>query len=394
MAMNLDEQTKILITCGPSLEPYLQEEVEALGFTVDSSHHGGVDITGSLRDCMKLNLHLRTAYNVLYLLRKFKCASPDNLYEQVSQVAWEDMIGEDEYISIVARTDTPSIDNTMFAAVKVKDAIVDRMMQKTGSRPDSGKEKTNFVFHLYWKQEDAWLYLNTSGKKLSDRNYRKIPFSAPMRESLAAAVVMATGYDGTMPLVNPMCGSGTLAIEAALIASGRAAGSLRGNFGFMHLKGFDPEDFKAVRKAGSKSSRQKKKAPKVAPIIATDINETAISVARRSAITAGVDHLIDFQVCDFADTPMPEEGGIVILNPEYGDRMGEEAELVATYKRIGDYFKQSCAGSTGYVFTGNMALAKKVGLRTSQRLVFLNGGIDCRLLKYELYAGTRELPKE
>ena len=239
--MNLNNEATILITCAPSLEGYLEAEVEGLGYSVNSSHHGGVEITGTLEDCMRLNLHLRTAYNVLYLLRKFKCLQPDQLYYNVSQIAWEDMIPVDEYISIVTRVNTPSIDNTMYAGVKVKDAIVDRIMQETGKRPNSGKERNNLVFNLYWKDDRAWLYLNTSGKKLSDRNYRKIPFIAPMRESLAAAVVTETGYDGTVPFVNPMCGSGTLAIEAALLACDRPAGSLRGNFGFMHLKGFDDE---------------------------------------------------------------------------------------------------------------------------------------------------------
>ncbi|KKL55872.1 hypothetical protein LCGC14_2251080, partial [marine sediment metagenome] len=204
--MDLNNKTTILITCGPSLEEYLQGEVEGLGYVVNSSHHGGVEITGTLDDCMRLNLHLRTAYNVLYLLRKFKCLQPDQLYYNVSQIEWEDIIPVDEYLSIVTRVNTPSIDNTMYAGMKTKDAIVDRIMQETGKRPNSGKERNNLVFNLYWKDDRAWLYLNTSGKKLSDRNYRKIPFIAPMRESLAAAVVTETGYDGTAAFVNPMCG--------------------------------------------------------------------------------------------------------------------------------------------------------------------------------------------
>ncbi|HEG43405.1 MAG TPA: class I SAM-dependent RNA methyltransferase [Phycisphaerales bacterium] len=388
--MDLNNKTTILITCGPSLEEYLQGEVEGLGYVVNSSHHGGVEITGTLDDCMRLNLHLRTAYNVLYLLRKFKCLQPDQLYYNVSQIEWEDIIPVDEYLSIVTRVNTPSIDNTMYAGMKTKDAIVDRIMQETGKRPNSGKERNNLVFNLYWKDDRAWLYLNTSGKKLSDRNYRKIPFIAPMRESLAAAVVTETGYDGTAAFVNPMCGSGTLAIEAALLACERPAGSLRGNFGFMHLKGFDDEKWQAIRREATKSKRQRKNAPVIAPIIATDISEGAINIARRSAITAGVDHLIDFQVCDFADTPVPEGEGVVILNPGYGERMGEESELETTYKKIGDFFKQSCKGYTGYIFTGNPKLGKKVGLRTSKRTIFFTGKIECRLLKYELYGGTRK----
>ncbi len=227
--------------------------------------------------------------------------------------------------------------------------------------------------------------MNTSGRKLADRNYRKIPHKAPMQETLAAAVIMATGYDGSVPLVNPMCGSGTLAIEAALIASGRAPGLLRGNFGFMHHMGFDADAWKTMR---IEAKKIRNKGP-IAPIIATDIDERAIWAARKNAETAGVHHMIQFDECDFAATMIPPEDGIVILNPEYGERLGETSELEGTYKRIGDFLKQSCAGWTGYVFTGNLDLAKKIGLRISRRLEFMNAKIDCRLLKYELYRGTR-----
>ena len=364
-----------------------------MGHTVESMHPGGVEIKGSLVDAIRLNLYLRTAYNVLYLLKQFTCDSPDKLYKAVASIGWEDIIPSDEYLSVVSRVDTSSIDNTMFASLKVKDAVVDRIMKKTGSRPDSGKERTAVVIHLYWKGDRAWLYLNTTGQKLTDRGYRKMPFKAPMRESLAAGVVMATGYDGAVPLINPMCGSGTLAIEAALIAARRPVGLLRGNFGFMHLKGFDAEMWRTMRNDAAKAGKKEAKRNSVAPIIATDISKDAIFAARKNAMTAGVDHLIDFAVCDFAETQVPEGEGIVLVNPEYGVRLGEIRELTKTYERIGDYFKQKCGGNTCYIFTGNMPLAKKVGLRTSRRIPFFNGDIECRLLKYEMYAGTRKQGK-
>jgi putative N6-adenine-specific DNA methylase len=208
-----------------------------------------------------------------------------------------------------------------------------------------------------------------------------------MRESLAAGVVMATGYDGTAPLVNPMCGSGTIAIEAALIAARRAPGLLRTNFGFTHLKCFDENLWRTIRNDAAKEGRKLAKKNRPARIIATDISPDAIVAAQKNAMTAGVEHLIDFSVCDFADTSIPDEKGIVVVNPEYGVRLGEIERLEDTYNRLGDFFKQKCPGWTCYIFTGNLALAKKVGLRTSRRTAFFNADIECRLLKYDMYEG-------
>lgn len=393
-ALDIQQKNTILITCGPGLADYLRPEIEALGHTVESTHPGGIEISGSLQDAMNLNLHLQTAYNVLYLLKQFNCTSPNDLYKEVSSIPWEQIIPPEEYLSVVSRVDTPSIDNTMFASLKVKDAVVDRMVKKTGSRPDSGKERNAIVIHLYWRDDRVWLYLNTSGTKLTDRGYRKLPFKAPMRESLAAGVIMATGYDGSVPLVNPMCGSGTLAIEAALLAAKRPVGLLRSNYGFMHFKDFDADNWKTMRTEAAKAGKKLAKNNPVAPIIASDISTEAIWAAKKNALTAGVDHLIQFHVCDFNDTPFPEDKGLVVINPEYGERMGELRKLETTYNQIGDFFKQKCAGYTCYLFTGNPQLGKKVGLKTSRKIPFFNGNIECRLLKYDMYEGTRRQPKK
>ncbi|MFC1677954.1 class I SAM-dependent RNA methyltransferase [Planctomycetota bacterium] len=385
--MDVNEHKNILVTTAPGLNEYLSAELSQFGFEIVSTHTGGIVTRGSFIDCMKLNMHLRTAYNVLYLLREFRCGSAEALYKQVITLPWEKIIDPTEYLCVVSQVDTPSVNNTMFASLKVKDAIVDRINQKTGSRPNSGPDRNGVVVNLFWKNDKAWLYLNTSGVKLSDRNYRKMPHKAPLRELLAASIVMATGYDGSQSLILPMCGSGTLAIEAALIATNRAPGSLRINFGFMHTRDFDKELWKQIRADARKAQH---KTTNIKPIIATDIDEKAIIAAKQNAKTAGVDHLIDFNLCDFADTNVPEGEGIVLMNPEYGLRLGEITELEVLYKRIGDFLKQKCPGRTGYIFTGNADLAKKVGLKTSKKLIFYNGKIECRLLKYELYKGSKE----
>jgi putative N6-adenine-specific DNA methylase len=333
---------------------------------------------------MKLNLYLRTAYSVLYLLKGFRCGNSDTLYKQVSNLPWENIISADEYVCVLSRVDTFSVNNSMYPSLKVKDAIVDRIDRKTGARPDSGPDKGRVVVNLYWKRDRAWVYLNTSGLKLSDRNYRKMPHKAPLRESLAAGIIMATGYDGSQDIVLPMCGSGTLAIESALMAMGKAPAGLRSNFGFMHTKAYDEAMWKQMRSDARKAVRKGGLAKR---IIATDIDSRAIAAAKQNAKTAGVEHLIEFGVCDFADTEVPKGQGIVIVNPEYGLRLGQIEQLEKEYGRIGDFFKQKCAGYTGYIFTGNRELAKKVGLKTSARMIFFNGKIECRLLKYMMYEG-------
>jgi len=384
--MDMHKKETIVITCARGAGDYLRQEVEQLGYTVRSTSDTRIEIAASLHDAMRLNLMLRIGVNVLCLLKRFSCNDPDELYQKVVSFPWEDYIAPSEYLSVVSRVNTPTIDNSVFASQKVKDAIVDRVSEKCGSRPNSGPDRDNVVINFYWNDNKCWIYLNTSGKKLPDRGYRKIPHTAPLQEALAAALLRAAGFDGSQPLVNPMCGSGTLAIEAALIALKRAPGLLRSNFGLKHIIGFDSEAWVALRiKARAQS---KKNLP--FRIIATDIDTRAIEAAKKNAQTAGVDQLIEFHVCDFKDTPIPEEKGIVILNPEYGYRLGKEQELEGTYKGIGDFFKKKCAGFTGYVFTGNMSLAKKIGLKASRRMVFFNARIECRLLQYQIYAGSKQ----
>ncbi len=210
-----------------------------------------------------------------------------------------------------------------------------------------------------------------------------------MQETLAAAVILATAWKGNGNFINPMCGSGTLAIEASLVALERAPGLLRKNYGFMHLKGFNQSSWKRMLQEAS--ARVKKSFN--GKIVATDISSEAIQAARQNAAAAGVDALIEFGGCDFSETPIPDGGGVVILNPEYGERLGKIEELKDTYKGIGDFFKKRCQGYSGYIFTGNLDLAKKVGLKAKRRIPFFNSNIECRLLEYDLYEGSRKTSK-
>ncbi len=364
----------------------MREELLQAGFPVLYETAAGIATEGTIDDTLRLNLLLRTGHRVLYLLKEFTAGDAEALYNSLSEIAWEEYIAEDGYICVTSSVDNPTIRDSRYANVKVKDAIVDRINAKRSQRPDSGPEQNRVVVNLYWKNEECSVYFDTSGEPLSRRGYRKIPMTAPMQETLAAAVILATGWQDKSNFINPMCGSGTLAIEAALIALNRPPGLLRNNYGFMHLKGFNESLWKHLR---SQAKNESKKTLNCR-IIATDIRKEAVEAARKNAATAGVEHLIEFAVCDYPETLIPDGGGIVILNPEYGERMGKIKELEKVYKGIGDFFKQKCRGYTGYIFTGNFDLTKKVGLRAKRRIPFFNGTIECRLLVYELYEGSRK----
>lgn len=381
------EKNTILLTCPKGITPWLAGEVGALGFPATAAGEAAVATEGTLTDTMGLVLQLRTAHRVLYRLAAFPAEIPDDLYRALKRLPWEALLheqGEHAYLSVTSTVETPTINDTRFVNLKAKDAIVDRLQERLGRRPDSGPDRDRAVIHVFWKGKEAAVYLDASGEPLNRRGYRKIPLAAPMQETLAAAVILAMGWNGRGSFVNPMCGSGTLAIEAALFAEGRAPGLLRSNFGLLHLKGFAPAAWQTFRA----EARQAKRAA-VARIIATDIDPRAVAAARQNARTAGVDGLIDFRARPFAATDVPEQKGVVVLNPPYGERLGELERLGGLYREIGDFFKNRCKGYQGYLFTGNMTLAKQVGLRTKRRIPFFNGEIECRLLEYDLYEGSR-----
>jgi len=380
------QKNRIVITCAKGIAPFLKEEVLSLGLPILLEGIADVETEGTMEDAIKLNLFLRTGQRVLFLLEEFNAKRPDELYNKVSRIKWEDIIPEDGYLCVTSSVETSTIKDSRFANLKCKDAIVDRMNEKCGRRPDSGPKRDRTVIHLYWKDERCQIYVDTSGEPLSRRGYRRIPLRAPMQETLAASVILATGWKGNGNFINPMCGSGTLAIEAAMIALNKAPGLLRNNYGFMHLKGFNESSWNALRK----KTRVIAKKSLNGRIIATDISQEAIEAAKKNATTAGVAHLMEFGVCGYSETPVPKGGGVVVLNPEYGERLGEIEKLKEVYKGIGDFFKKKCQGYKGYIFTGNLDLAKKVGLKTKRRIPFFNSNIECRLLEYDLYEGSKK----
>lgn len=389
-----EKKAPILVTCPKGIPEYLLGELEALGYANPEPLDAGVLVRGTLKDCMSLNLWVRTGHRVLFELKRFRAFDADELYREVRSIPWEEYIEKDGYFRVDASIRDTTVNDSRFAGLRVKDAVADHFMDTFNQRPDSGPETTGVCLFLHWRENRATLYLDTTGEPLPKRGYRKRPHTAPMQETLAAACILAGDWprlaaEGGHCIV-PMCGSGTLAIEAALMALKGAPGLLRDNFSFMQLPGFDPEAWDDMLGEAEDGENTEIKGR----IIATDHDPAAIEAAKDNARLAGVGDFVEFGVCDYSETEIPEGPGIVIFNPEYGERLGEIKELEEVYKGIGDFFKQHCGGKTGFIFTGSPILAKRVGLKTRRRRIFFNAKIECRLLEYELYAGTRKVKRD
>ncbi|NBC04237.1 MAG: class I SAM-dependent RNA methyltransferase [Bacteroidetes bacterium] len=380
------KKSTVSITCPLGLAPFLKQEIQEHGFNIKNSRETGVEIEASLNDCIYLNYWLRTAHRVHYLIDEKRIKSPDQLKVWIKKYPWEEWIDENGYFSVTSRVDHPTIENDQYANLMVKDAVADRIRFKKDERPDSGSDLQKTVLFLYWDKNIARIFIDTSGESLSRRNYRGSGAFAPMQETLAAAIINATQWKPGQHFINPMTGSGTLAIEAVMQATRRAPASLKNNFGFMHILGFDNEFYHSVRDEAKRGVVKDINGK----FISTDNDPNAIIAAKKNAQTAGVDHMIDFQTCDYSETPVPEGEGVVVFNPPYGERIGSPDDHITLYKGIGDFMKSKCSGKMGYVFTANNKLTKKVGLRASSRTTFFNSTIECRLLEYELYKGSKK----
>ena len=403
MKLWTDKNYPIIISCAKELSRWTEIEVLELGYSPIEVTENTVVVRGSMRDVMKLNLHLRTAHRVLVPLLRTTCRNIKDLYESVRSIDWENLIDADGYFSVSSIVHNFTIRDTRIPSLYTKDAIADRMREMCQRRPDSGGENRGAAIFVYWEKDEAIIYLDTSGEPLSKRGYRKIPGSAPMQETLAAACIMALKWNGKTPFVSPMCGSGTPAIEAAMIAMNKAPGSLKGHFAFQSIKGYGsiiqgetapkvaprqyvgatPEQIWKEMVMDATAAERKEGLP---PIVATDISPEAVENAHSNAIAAGVAECITFKACDFRETPVPEfdamPRGVVFFNPEYGIRLGTFEELAPVYENIGIFMHDKCSGYTGGLITGNPDLARLVNLYYKTRVPFFNGPIDCRLFVY------------
>lgn len=399
MRLFTDKNYPIIVSCAKELSRWVEIELLDMGYKIVEVTENTVVVRGDMRDVMRLNLHLRCAHRVLVPLLRADCRNIRDLYELAYSIDWENLLEADGYFSVSSIVHNYTIRDTRLPSLYTKDAIADRMRDKCQRRPDSGGANIGAAVFVYWEKNQVIIYLDTSGEPLSKRGYRKIPGSAPMQETLAAACLMGMGWKGDKPFLSPMCGSGTPAIEAAMIALNRAPGSLKGHFAFQSIKGYNriipgesapnvaprqragasPEQIWKEMILEAKAKEKKEGLPK---IIATDISPEAVENAHSNAIAAGVAQYIEFKACDFGDTPIPEEKGAIFFNPEYGIRLGTFEELAPIYERIGKFLSEKLNGWTGALITGNPDLARLVDLYYKTRIPFFNGPIDCRLFIY------------
>jgi putative N6-adenine-specific DNA methylase len=366
-------------TCGRGIEPVLADELRALGGADLAPGRGGVAFAGDRALLYQANLWLRTAVRVLRPVLEATVASPDELYEAARGVDWSRYLTPEHTLAVDCNVRDSHLTHSKYAALRVKDAICDQFVDRVGRRPSVDVDEPMVGLNLHVHRDHAVLSLDSSGASLHKRGYRPILTRAPLNEALAAALVLRTGWRGERPFADPLCGSGTLPIEAAWIALRRPPGLTRRRFGFMGWMDYDVELWTALRDEARRGVG--KGLP--APVLAADVRGDAVAFAIHNARAAGIGHLLRFDKRDLRDfQPPPGPPGVLLCNPPYGERLGEEKSLFGLYRLLGEVIGQRCAGWTAWVFTGNPRLAEAIGLTPAEQVPLYNGKIPCRLLRF------------
>jgi putative N6-adenine-specific DNA methylase len=359
----------------------LADELRALGAADVAPGRGGVGFAGDLALLYRANLWLRTAVRVLRPILEADVASPDELYDAVKGVDWSRWMTLDHTLAVDCNVRDSHLTHSKYAALRVKDAICDQFVEKVGRRPSVDVDEPMVGLNLHVHRDHAVLSLDSSGESLHKRGYRPVLTKAPLNEALAAALVLLTGWTGETPFADPLCGSGVLPIEAAWLALRRAPGLTRRRFGFQGWMNYDVRLWTALRDEARAGVR--KALP--APVLGSDVRGDAVASANGNARAAGVGHLLRFERRDVRDFRPPDgPPGVILCNPPYGERIGDEKELVGLYRLLGEVFSQRCRGWAAFVFTGNRNLARAIGLRPAAEVPLFNGKIPCRLLRFDL----------
>ncbi|MBA4187464.1 MAG: RNA methyltransferase [Planctomycetaceae bacterium] len=372
--------TGYFATCARGLEPMLARELTALGASTVEPGRGGVSFHGDSALLYRAGLWLRTAVRVLRPILEADVFSSDELYDAVRTIQWEQYLTPGHTLAVDCNVRDSAITHSQYAARRVKDAICDQFRERLGIRPSVDPEQPMVGFNLHIHKDHAILSLDSSWSSLHKRGYRPIQTIAPLNEALAAGLLMQTGWSPEMPLVDPMCGSATFCVEGAWMALNRAPGLTRKWFGFQGWPEFNRELWNAIRDDARAAVR--KDLP--APICGSDVHPGAIDLANQNARNAGVGHLLHLERKDLGQARPPANcpPGIVICNPPYGERIGEEKEWVPLYAKLGRVIGEHWPGWKLFVFTSNDMLARKVKLPVKQRTPFFNGKIECQLWEY------------
>ena len=372
---------RFFATCARGIEFILAGELRELGAGSVEEGRGGVQFTGNRGTLYRANLWLRTAIRVLQPILEAPVTSPEELYEAVGSLDWSRYMTPDHTLAVDCNVRDSAITHSKYAALKTKDAICDQFVAKCGRRPSVDVDEPMVGLNLHIYKNQAVLSLDSSGDSLHKRGYRPIQTRAPLNEALAAALILHTGWRGDAPFADPMCGGGTLAIEAAWLALRRPPGLTRRRFGFQGWLDFDIGEWTALR------DEARAGIAKALPALVTGSDERgdAVAFAIDNAKAAGVGHLVRFTKRHLRDfRPPAGPPGTLMCNPPYGERIGEERELRGLYQLLGNVFQEHCRGWSAFVFTSNQGLASCIGLTPADRWPLFNGKIPCQLLKFEM----------
>ncbi|RZM78977.1 THUMP domain-containing class I SAM-dependent RNA methyltransferase [Leptolyngbya iicbica] len=368
-------------TVARGLEEIATQELQSLGAIAPEPGFCGVAFRGDRELLYRVNLWARLPFRILVQLAEFPCRDADDLYAGVQRIDWEQYLHPELTLAVAATGKTRQLNHTHFTALQVKNAIVDQQRDRSHRRSSVDTQQPDVQINVHLHRDRATVSLDSSGESLHRRGYRPAVGQAPLKESLAAALIYLSGWQPDQAFCDPLCGSGTLPLEAALIALNRAPGLFRDRFGFETWPDFDDALLQRLRQEAEAGQKE----TLTVPILGCDRDSRVIIQARSNAKNCQLSGPIAFRERELAEVEAPADSGILICNPPYGERLGKDDDLGAFYKLLGDVLKQRFKGWTAFVLSGNKALAQSIGLKSSQRVPVLNGNLPCQLLKYELY---------
>ena len=362
------------------LEALLLKELETLGAQDVRGVAGGVAFCGGWDVCYRANLWSRIASRVLWRVAEFEYRSEEEIYAAAKAIDWPKYFGVERTLRVNVTAQKSPLKSLEFVTLKIKDAVCDRFRDALGRRPDVDRAAPDVRIHAFLEEKKGTLYLDTSGEPLFKRGWRTEQGEAPLRENLAAGIVMLTGWQPGEALLDPMCGAGTLLVEAAAMARGRAPGAKRA-FGFERLASFDSNLWEKVKK----ESRENPVEPR---LFGSDSDAEALKAARRNLAAAGVERWVKLEQADILQRAAPEGSGVMVANPPYGERMGSADELALFYPKLGDALKKNFAGWRCFFFTADLRLPKLIRLQPSRKTPLWNGALECRLYEFRIVSGS------
>lgn len=370
-------------TCPRGLESILVDELVVCGAKKIKQAEGGVAFAGDVGVCYQVNLQSRVATRVLWQVKRGQYANEEELYQGAFQVNWPNWFNvRHDFMVKVTGVHCP-LKSLEFATLKIKDAICDKFRSSVGSRPSIDTRNPSVRIHAYLTAKDFILYVDTSGRPLYQRGNRRASIEAPLKENLAAGILRLSGWEVGQPLLDPMCGSGTFLLEASMMALNIAPG-LNRSFGFEQLKNFESDTWKKLKNAAQKevlpTTFQK--------IYGSDKDLRAVRITKRNLQEAGLLDAVQLSQFDITDVPPAADSGVMVTNPPYGVRIGEDEDLAALYPKIAASLKQKFAGWNAYFFTGDLRMPKLMRLSPSKKTPLFNGALECRLFEIKIVAGS------